>query len=117
MGMDAIGVCAAAGLCGNAVLSGLLGELFRWKALRFERRIAAHRSLPVAAVVPELVSTPLSVRLRDVSLRGRLTSTVRSRRTDDHATHSASGVAGIRGRNSRRTDPSRTTGIAEQVFV
>src|SRR5258707_4198580 len=108
MGMDAIGVCAAAGLCGNAVLSGLLGELFRWEALRFERWIAAHRSLPVAAVVPELVSAALSVRLRDVSLRGRLTSTVRSRRTNDHATHSASGVAGNCGRNSRRTGHTTT---------
>src|SRR5258708_29200348 len=113
MGMDAIGVRSAARFCGNAILSGLLGELFRWEALRFERRIAAHRSLPVAAVVPELVSAALSVRLRDISLRGRLTSTVRSGRTDDHATHSASGVAGIRGRNSRRIDESRTTGTTE----
>src|SRR5260221_14548952 len=117
MEMDAIGVCAAARFCGNAVLSGLLGEFFRWKALRFERRIAAHRSLPVAAVVPKLVSAALSVRLRDVSLRGRLTSTARSGRTNVHATHSAGGVAGIRRGDSRRTDQSRATRAAEQVFV
>jgi len=69
MGMDAHGVQTISRFYGDAVLSRILSEFLRWKALRYEGRFTPHGSLHAAAVVPQLVPAALSVRLRNVSLR------------------------------------------------
>src|ERR1700726_3096687 len=70
--MDAPRVCAAAGFRTDAVLSWLLCEFLRRKALRDERGIAAHCRLHVAALLPQLVPAALPVCLRNFSLRRRV---------------------------------------------
>src|SRR6266849_526000 len=75
--MDAHRVCAAAGVRTDAVLSWLLCEFLRRKALRDERGIAAHCRLHVTALLPQLVPAALPVCLRNFSLRGRVNRNVR----------------------------------------
>src|SRR5690349_9913435 len=70
--MDADAVCTVPGICADAFLPGLFREFLRWETLRDEGRVAADGILHVAAVLPELVPTALSVRLRNIPLRGRL---------------------------------------------
>ena len=53
------------------VLSGVLRRLLRRRPLRDEGRLAAHRSSAGPARVPQLVPPALSVRLRNVPVRGR----------------------------------------------
>src|SRR5262245_48207197 len=70
--MDANDFCAASWLCAYALLSWLLSEFFRREALRYEGRLAAHGRVHVAALFPELVPAALSIRLRSISVRGRI---------------------------------------------
>src|SRR5260370_17160618 len=67
--MDEHGIQAISRIRGDAVLSRILGEFLRWKALRHEGGIAAHGGLHAAAVVPQLVPTTLSLCIRNVPLR------------------------------------------------
>src|ERR1700731_1618914 len=53
----------------NAVLSRILSEFLRWKALRNEGRFAPHGLMHAAAVVPQLVPAALSLCVRDIPLR------------------------------------------------
>ena len=48
---------------------GYSANFFDGQHLRHERRVAAHRRLHAAAVIPQLVSTTLSIRVRRLSLR------------------------------------------------
>ncbi len=59
-------------ICGDALLPRLFREFLRWQTLRDEGRVAANGCVHVAAILPELVPAALSVRLRDIPLRGRL---------------------------------------------
>ena len=61
---------AAAGIRAVFVLSRLFGQFLRRQAFRDEGRIAAHRRLHAAPVVPQLVPAALSVRVRHFPLRG-----------------------------------------------
>src|SRR5438045_7295907 len=72
--MDAHGVRALSGIHSDALLSGLFRKLLRRQALRSERRIAAHGFVYAAPLVPQLVSTALPVRLRNLPLRRGLSS-------------------------------------------
>src|SRR5258708_27058129 len=67
--MDEHGIQAISRIRGDAVLSRILSEFLRWKALRNEGGIAAHGGLHAAAVVPQLVPTALSLCLRNIPLR------------------------------------------------
>src|SRR5215467_7532889 len=70
--MDANDFRAASRFCTDAFLSRLRREFFRRQALRDERRLAAYGRRHAAPLFPKLVSAALSVRLRGVSLRGRV---------------------------------------------
>src|SRR5689334_17600280 len=74
MGMDAHRFRAVSRIHADAFLSGLFRKLLRRQALRYERRFAPHRRVHAAPFVPQLVSTALPVRLRNVPLRRRLSS-------------------------------------------
>src|SRR5580704_19610829 len=76
LGMDANEIRTIPWICGHALLPRLFREFLRWQTLRDEGRVAANCRLHVAAILPELVSTALSVRLRDIPLRGRLAPTI-----------------------------------------
>src|ERR1700687_11602 len=69
VGVDADGGRAVSGVHAHAILSKLFRKLFRRQALRDEGWLATHRSVHAAALVPKLVPTALSVRLRNVPLR------------------------------------------------
>ena len=60
-----------AGLRAAGVVSGVLRRLLRRRALRDEGRVAGDRPRAGAPRFPQLVQAALSVRLRDVPLRGR----------------------------------------------
>ena len=69
LGMDFEFVRAFSGIRAVPLLSGLLGQLFRRKALRTERRLGAHRRLYVAPLFSQLVPAALPIRLFRISLR------------------------------------------------
>src|SRR5579863_8212188 len=71
--MDADGIRAVLRICGDALLPRLFGEFLRWETLRDEGRVAANGCVHVTAILPKLVPAALSVRLRNLPLRGRLT--------------------------------------------
>src|SRR5258706_16333510 len=97
MGMEGNGVCAAARFCADAILSRLLGKFLRWKALRDERRFAAHCRLHVAAFLPQLVRAPLPVCLSNVSWRGRENRNSQFRSRNVEPNRATTGVVGFCG--------------------
>src|SRR5579862_4341758 len=78
MGMDRNAIRPSARFRGFFFLFRLLGKLLRWKALRDEGRLGTHRCGDAAPLFPELVPTPLPVRLREVPLREGVTHGFRS---------------------------------------
>ncbi len=60
------------GFVADALLPRLFREFLRWQTLRDEGRVVANGCMHVTAIFPELVPAALSVRLRDIPLRGRL---------------------------------------------
>ena len=70
--MDAVKIRAVPWICGHALLPRLFREFLRWQTLRDEGRVLANCRVHVATILPELVPAALSVRIRDIPLRGRL---------------------------------------------
>src|SRR5579863_2176698 len=74
MGVDVHKVRALRGLPAVSFLPWLFRRLLRWQALCTERRLDENCLLYASAFVSQLVSNPLPIRLRRISLRGlRLT--------------------------------------------
>lgn len=68
--MDQNAVCAVSWIRADALLPRLFREFLRWEALRDEGRIAPNGRMHVAAILPELVPASLSIRLRNIPVRG-----------------------------------------------
>src|SRR5580692_9347595 len=116
--MDADEIRAVPWICGAALLPRLFCEFLRWQTLRDEGRVAANGRVHVAAILPELVPATLSVRLRDIPLRGRLAKqTWALGRPHADANPSAETCVRVRGRRARSPDKERTTRITVEIFV
>src|ERR1035441_4960988 len=72
MGVDGDGVRAVPRIPPQRELPRILSPVLRCPALRSERRQRANRRMHAAPEFPQLVSAPLSARLRGVPLRERL---------------------------------------------
>src|SRR5579884_1048149 len=66
LGMDLVRICSLCRIPDVLVLSEVLERLLRWRAFRAEGGLSADRSASAAALVPQLVSPAVSVRLRHV---------------------------------------------------
>src|ERR1700690_3444759 len=118
MGMDEDAVRAISRICADALLPRLFREFLRWQTLCDEGRVAANGSMHVAAILPELVSAALPVRLRNVPLRGRLARQVQalgSRHAD--ADPSAETCVRVCGGHTRKLDEKRAARTALEIFV
>src|SRR5688572_2502727 len=72
--MDQHGVRAVSGVSSDAVVSGVLCGLLRWRALRHERRVTGDGARVDPADLPQLVPAAISLRLRYVQVRAAMTS-------------------------------------------
>src|ERR1700690_3364807 len=70
MGMDLDAVRSTGWIQALSVPSRGFGGLPRWQTFRNEGRLGAHGCLHGPAIVPELVSTALPIRIRYIPLRG-----------------------------------------------
>src|SRR5688500_3035921 len=74
-GVDVDDIQAAAGLCGDGGVSGVLRRFLRRPALRAQRRLAGHGARAAAPQLPQLVPAAVSVRVREGQGGFSLTST------------------------------------------
>src|SRR5678816_461618 len=71
--MDEHSVRTVSRFSSDALVSGVLCRLLRWRALRHERRVAGDGARLDPADIPQLVPAAISLRLRDVQVRATMT--------------------------------------------